>query len=197
MAVSPSPHASPFPLSSLDENANLGTVMRYEEIGKWPEKRGHAGAELGGGRGLETLCCARNSAGSQNTGSRLEQILRYLHQASSWEVGLAGLAVIPLEPRLSHPRHVEVKLLPQPKTFLWPKTLCEAEKLPRLPYLLPYFWAGGQGGEEAESHLHNLPQPAAVGWAEAKASRDCGRRWTDRGSTHQSWDGKELTHLWK
>ena len=29
------PDASAFPLSSLDENANLGTVMRYEEIGEW------------------------------------------------------------------------------------------------------------------------------------------------------------------
>lgn len=28
------PDASAFPLSSLDENANLGTVMRYEEIGE-------------------------------------------------------------------------------------------------------------------------------------------------------------------
>lgn len=113
--------------------------------------------ELGGEKGLETPCCARSRACSQNTGSRLEQILRYLHRASSREVGPAGLSVLPLEPRLSHPRHVEVKLLPQPKTFLGPKTLCEAEKLPRLPYLLPYFWAGGQAGEEAESHLHNLP----------------------------------------
>ena len=26
---------SAFPLASLDENANLGTVMRYEEIGEW------------------------------------------------------------------------------------------------------------------------------------------------------------------
>lgn len=34
------PNASAFPLSSLDENANLGTVMRYEEIGEWGWERG-------------------------------------------------------------------------------------------------------------------------------------------------------------
>ena len=33
--------ASAFPLASLDENANLGTVMRYEEIGEWGWESGN------------------------------------------------------------------------------------------------------------------------------------------------------------
>lgn len=32
------PKAFVSPLSSSDENANLGTVMRYEEIGEWAER---------------------------------------------------------------------------------------------------------------------------------------------------------------
>lgn len=103
-AVGQSPHASPFPLSSLDENANLGTVMRYEEIGKWLEKRGRlglpacTGGTVGQGRGLEILGCVCNRVSSQNNGSKLEQILGYSCLASSREVGLAGLAIFPSEP---------------------------------------------------------------------------------------------------
>lgn len=47
---------SPLP---LDENANLGTVMRYEEIGEWGGKSGALGAacphhgQNGGGERLE------------------------------------------------------------------------------------------------------------------------------------------------
>lgn len=45
-------HASAPPLS-LDENANLGTVMRYEEIGEWGWPRGRC--RVGEGPGLHAL----------------------------------------------------------------------------------------------------------------------------------------------
>lgn len=100
------------PFASLDENANLGTVMRYEEIGEWGWKARLFGASClkgysGGGGGLQPLgvFAAGSALGRVINCSQAKSMFLVISPvpspnwtpAVSLEVGWGPWAVSPLE----------------------------------------------------------------------------------------------------
>lgn len=109
--------ASVFSLSSLDENANLGTVMRYEEIGEWGWESGcleppaSTTGRVAGGEARNPASPLRRMTAprlSHSFTGRLFIPPDWTH-AGPREVGPDLSAIFPSEPPLLYPKDMEVE----------------------------------------------------------------------------------------
>ena len=161
------PDASAFPFASLDENANLGTVMRYEEIGEWGWKSGNVRGLLplkgtvGEGEGCNPwgVFAAGSALGRVINCSQAKSMFLVISPvpspnwtpAGSLEVGWGPWAVSPLEHLHLIQKTWKFSSLPARDSSLARNTVPTEDPLP-------------SSAEESSAWSHVCDLPHSLGW---------------------------------